>query len=838
MSFRSRFEERLNLDLDPFQVEALASLDKGESVLVAAPTGSGKTIVGLYAAVLAVDSGLRAFYTTPLKALSNQKYHEMAAFFPPDQVGLLTGDNSINPDAPVVVMTTEVLRNMIYASPGSLADLGTVVLDEVHYLQNPYRGAVWEEVIIHLPSQVSLVCLSATVSNVDDFAGWMRAVRGQMSEVVAVGRPVPLEHRYLFGLRRTRVVESIPVLVDGSANPRGAELDPPWLARGRRSAGPSATGVRRPELVEYLASSGELPAICFIFSRAGCEAAANEVVLAGVRLTTSAERGAIREIVDSRLTDLDPADLEPVGFPAFITQLEVGVAPHHAGMFPPFREIVEACFERSLVKLVFATETLSLGINMPAKSVVIDRAVKFNGESHQLLTPGEYTQFSGRAGRRGIDLRGTGYVVWSSTVSFEEVASMVVGDSYPITSSFRPTYNMAANLIKRYDVDRARQLLNLSFAQFNEDAEVVRLEAELRRLRARAVTNPEEHSRALPVGGAQFLPGSVVSVPAEGPGRKRASLVVVSVANRGKGELRVQAVSPSGRRYLLSGEQLGEIRVHSQLTLPHVDRHRKEAFRREAGRALKRSLGSHHVHEPSVAFLQGRLVGDRTGTRIARLEERVHQRRGALSAQLDRVLEILDTVGFVVGWSLTLAGGRLSQIYAESDLLIALFFERADVVGVTPAELAAICSWFIFEPRPSFPGTALGYRPQRLRGLFEEACAIASELGSLEQRYALPITREPEPGFSQLMLRWAGSQSLERTLYGSEIPPGDFVRNVKQVADLLRQLGVVFSGSEIGSTARRAEELVVRGVIALSCEVSVPTFGATNDDRGGAVGGT
>ncbi len=818
MTFHLRFEERLGVDPDEFQRHAFEAIGRNESVLVAAPTGSGKTLVGLAGCVAALEKHERAFYTTPLKALSNQKYHEFAKFFGADRVGLLTGDNAINPEAPVVVMTTEVLRNMIYASPENLTDLGLVVLDEVHYLQNPYRGAVWEEVIIHLDRRVRLVCLSATVSNVDDFARWMRTVRGQMSVIESRTRPVPLEHKYVYTLRRSHEIDAIPVLVGHSPNARGRELDPPWLSRGRRSHGPRAAGVRHPELVEYLGTQGDLPAICFIFSRAGCEAAATEIALAGPRLTSSAERAEIRALIDERLESLSGEDLVAVGYPAFVTQLEAGVAPHHAGMFPPFREIVEACFERSLLKVVFATETLSLGINMPARSVVIDRTIKFNGESHQVLTAGEYTQFSGRAGRRGIDTRGTGYVVWGPGVTFDEVAGMVVGEFAPITSSFRPTYNMTANLAKRYDAQRARELLNLSFAQFGEDAEVVRLEAQLRRMRARG----GQGSSGKKVEAAPDIePGTVLSVPGEGEGQHRSYLVVSSVSKKRYGDTRVTAVSGAGRLYTLWPAQMEVARVHSRLEWNKGKIGGQASTRREASRLLRRVVGSHGLREPSQTFLARQATVARDSGQLARLQERLAMRRGSLAAQLDRITALLEEVDVIKGWSLTERGWRLSHVYCEADLGVVLFLESVSYADLGPAELAAVCSWFTFESRPTYNTPEAGPTHGILGELFDSAREIITSVHARELAHEVPLSRDLAPGFTELILDWALGDDLERVLAGFDIPPGDFVRNVKQVWDLLRQIQVIYPRHPWGDLARRSERAIVRGVVAVATEVDI-----------------
>src|SRR4051812_29601588 len=479
---------RYEFPLDAFQLQAIDALDAGQSVLVAAPTGSGKTVVAEYAIARALASGQRAFYTAPIKALSNQKFADLSRIHGPDAVGLLTGDNAINGDAPVVVMTTEVLRNMIYGRSSALRDLGVVILDEVHFLQDTYRGPVWEEVIVHLPHRVRLVCLSATVSNADELADWMTTVRGPTAPVVEHKRPVRLENLYLVGDRSAERLHLLPTLVDGRPNPEAGRLDGEavrgWKGNGRQRGRRRLYTPRRVEVVETLDDARMLPAIYFIFSRAACDDAAKAVLDAGVRLTTGDERDQIREIVNRRLGGIDDRDLAVLGYGRFLAGLEAGVAAHHAGMVPPFKEVVEACFTAGLVKVVFATETLAVGINMPARSVVIEKLSKFSGEHHTFLTPGEYTQLTGRAGRRGIDVVGDAVVLWSPFVPFDQVAALATSRSFVLRSAFRPTYNMAANLVRSYSAEEAHHLLNLSFAQYQADRDVVRVEARLERRQA------------------------------------------------------------------------------------------------------------------------------------------------------------------------------------------------------------------------------------------------------------------------------------------------------------------------------------------------------------------
>nr|MDA8292563.1 DEAD/DEAH box helicase [Actinomycetota bacterium] len=470
--------------LDPFQVEALDLLDAGRSVLVAAPTGSGKTLVAEYAIARALAEGGRAFYTTPLKALSNQKYGDLARAHGPSRVGLLTGDVSVKGGADVVVMTTEVLRNMIYAGPSHLARLTCVVLDEVHYLEDRYRGAVWEEIILSAPPSVVLVCLSATVSNAEELAGWIHTVRGATGAVIEDRRPVELRHLYVVGDRSSERLHLLPTFVDGRPNREAAALDErshrvPRAGSSRRYQ-PAHGGrrrlyrPRRVEVVERLDEEELLPAIFFVFSRQGCDDAARQCLEAGLRLTSSEERVDIREAAERHVEQLSDADLSVLGYSRFLAELEAGIAPHHAGMVPPFRETVEELFSRALVRVVFATETLALGINMPARTVVVESLSKYSGSGHADLTPGEYTQLTGRAGRRGIDDVGYAAVLWSPFHDFDEVASLAAARSRALRSSFRPTYNMAVNLVRRYTREDAYRLVRSSFAQYLSDAPLVR----------------------------------------------------------------------------------------------------------------------------------------------------------------------------------------------------------------------------------------------------------------------------------------------------------------------------------------------------------------------------
>lgn len=486
------FTEQLSFRLDPFQVRACVALERGHGVLVCAPTGAGKTVVGEFAVHLALAAGQKCFYTTPIKALSNQKYSDLVHRHGSDRIGLLTGDQSINGDAPVVVMTTEVLRNMLYAGSSALDGLSYVVMDEVHFLADRMRGAVWEEVILHLPEEVRLVSLSATVSNAEEFGGWIQTVRGDTAVVVDEHRPVPLWQHMLVGKRLFDLFDYNspalkdrvdPALVRHIAHRREADRLTDWPPRGRggRSGG-FRPGLNRPpsrpDVIAALDREGLLPAITFIFSRAGCDGAVKQCLRSPLRLTTDEDRLRIAEVIDRRCGDLADADLAVLDYYEWREGLLRGLAAHHAGMLPVFRHTVEELFTAGLIKAVFATETLALGINMPARTVVLEKLVKFNGEQHLPLTPGEYTQLTGRAGRRGIDVEGHAVVIWNPNESSSEpaeIAGLASTRTFPLKSSFAPSYNMTINLVSQMSPQAAHQLLERSFAQYQADRSVVGL---------------------------------------------------------------------------------------------------------------------------------------------------------------------------------------------------------------------------------------------------------------------------------------------------------------------------------------------------------------------------
>jgi ATP-dependent RNA helicase HelY len=901
------FAARLGFAIDPFQRRAIEALHAGRSVLVAAPTGAGKTVVGEYACHEALHTGGRAFYTTPIKALSNQKHRDLTRVYGEGEVGLLTGDRSIDGDAPVVVMTTEVLRNMIYEASPALAELRSVVLDEVHYLADRSRGAVWEEVIIQLDRRVKLAALSATVSNAEDVGRWLDEVRGGCEVVIEEHRPVPLRHHYFVNqtvydtFRAGRKGGASREHREAASQARGGVPNPDVLmlerrartrnrvsGKGRRQA--SDVKLRwpsRPHVVAELAERRWLPAILFVFSRQGCEDAVSQLLQAGVRLTDAQQREEIATIVDTMVGDLPEADLRVLGFPTWRAGLLDGIAAHHAGMVPAFKEVVEVLFQRGLLQVVVATETLALGINMPARTVVIERLEKWNGESHVLLTPGEYTQLTGRAGRRGIDRVGHAVVLYQRDLDFSTVAGLVGTRAYPLHSSFAPSYNMAVNLLRRHDLRAAEDLLGASFAQFEADASVARTSDRLEELEEgkagyaqhltchlgdwpaywalrREVSRREKREakqRRRDAGDrvrtaiAGLQPGDVLHVPWLG---KRGLAAVVGVHLTKKGTPLAQLVVDDRSLTKLGPRELDAPPVPvERIRLPGAGNPRQSSYRQDVGVALRRldppgldvaDLPGDPERErgpsPEVVALHERIREhpchacpdradherwqhryDRLDDEARDLRERISARTGNLVRQLHRILRVLAELGYVEdpdglppgdhrSWypGPTDAGQTLAGIYSEVDLLVAESLRRGLLDDLDPDELAGIAALFLYTPRGGDPTEAPELPTLRLYEATEDVLDLADELRARERGAGLRPLRELDAGFVAPAWRWAGGADLDDALGDLELTGGDFVRNVKQVADLVGQLRSV-GGEELRHTGDRALDGLRRGIV-------------------------
>ncbi|MFC4555116.1 DEAD/DEAH box helicase [Georgenia faecalis] len=962
----ARFAARLDFPLDDFQQQACEALEAGSSVLVAAPTGAGKTVVGEFAVHLGLQSNRKAFYTTPIKALSNQKYLDLVAVHGADAVGLLTGDTTINGEAPVVVMTTEVLRNMIYARSDTLVDLGYVVMDEVHYLADRFRGPVWEEVILHLAEDVRLVSLSATVSNAEEFGSWLSMVRGETAVVVSEQRPVPLWQHVMV---RSEILDLYSARVD----PTNPGTDPPISAelveavrRAQRSGGPGGPGgrgrgrpgtrgpaarlgsavrpPRRSVVVDRLDEEGLLPAIVFIFSRAQCEAAVQQTVESGIRLTTAEEAATIRRVIDERSAGLPVEDLGVLGFDAWSYALQRGIAAHHAGMLPVFKETVETLFSAGLVKVVYATETLALGVNMPARSVVLEKLDKWNGSTHATLTPGEYTQLTGRAGRRGIDVEGHAVVLYSDGIDPMALAGLASRRTYPLRSSFHPTYNMAVNLLRALSYPRAREVLETSFAQFQADRGVVGLARQARKheealagyaeamtchlgdfteyaaIRQQLNEREKERSRSRSLA-ARRAAGESMSGLRRGDvveysrGRRSAWAVVLDTDDSGLDTPRLRVLTEEPRvRQLSLVEVPAGVRAVGRVKVPKSFNPRNPGDRRDLASSLRAALTaglsgtgtdgtgvSSPALDADVEALRRRLRSHpchgcadreehaRWAVRWYRLAEehqallrRIETRTSSIARDFDRVCELLVELGYLApapagtgpddgapatdpaldpaaspappaasaapldpwsddagtagtpaplpsanpapgepetGLAVTASGRWLARVYAEKDLVLAECLRRGAWRDLDPAGLAAVVSALVYSSRTEEdrgPGPLAGGAHGVLAQAVARTAAISAELTEREREHGISATEPVDPGIVGAVHRWASGASLRQVLAGSDLSAGDFVRWCKQVLDVLDQLSTAAPDAEERRTARRAMDLVRRGVVAWS----------------------
>jgi len=763
------FVQSFDFEFDPFQVAACHAVEEGSGVLVAAPTGAGKTVVGEFAAHLALKLGKKCFYTTPIKALSNQKYSEFVAMFGEDRVGLLTGDTSINGEADVLVMTTEVLRNMLYAGSNTLTNLGYVVMDEVHYLADKFRGAVWEEVLIHLMESVQVISLSATVSNAEEFGEWLGEVRGNTQVIVSEIRPIPLYQHVLIGNR----------LLDLFDKP--GQINPEILRREREAVRKAAISrhrrgrfneaqdrLSRADIIEKLANQNLLPAITFIFSRIGCDAAVKQCLHAGLRLTSTAEREEIRATALKYTQNIAEEDLVVLGFDEWLSALERGIAAHHAGLLPSFKSAVEELFQKGLIKAVFATETLALGINMPARTVVLEKLIKYNGESHVPITPGEYTQLTGRAGRRGIDIEGNAVIQWSPTVDSASAAGLASTRTYPLRSSFAPTYNMSINLIARFGRERARRSLESSFAQFQADRAVVGLSRQIAKNEAAI---EELLSQAVCHLG-DFLEYAGI------------------------------------RREIKEVETLLSKRDHKK-TFDNRQRARLEGDLTD----LRKGLRNHSCHscaqrEDHSRFAEkaGRLNRENDGLRT-----RVQSRTHVIAKTFDQICQVLTHLGYIEGEKPTSQGKILTKIYAESDLLLTEAIRRGILDELNAPELLSVVSTMIFESRNA-DNVAPKMPSPRVSSALADVISIWAELEELETEYGVKTQRQPDAGFCWVSYRWANGNSLQNVLKGTDMSVGDFVRSTKQLSDLLNQIAT--ASEKLRPVCKDAVKRIDRGVVA------------------------
>ncbi|MFK8025978.1 MAG: helicase-related protein, partial [Ilumatobacter sp.] len=688
-------------------------------------------------------------------------------------------------------------------------------------------------------------------------------------------RPVALQNKYLVADRDENRLHLMDTFIGGSVNRDALRLDESAIrrrprrddrnsggSRGRtRSGGRRLATPGRVDTVELLDDKRLLPAIYFVFSRAQCDEAAKACVDAGIVLNDDVARIAIDIVLDERLAGLDADDLDVLGYDRFVRQLHAGVAAHHAGMVPAMKEVVEQCFIDGLVKVVFATETLAVGINMPARSVVIEKLTKFTGDHHEQLTPGQFTQLTGRAGRRGLDEVGDAVVLWSPWVRFDEVAQLAGSSSFHLRSVFRPTYNMAANLIRTHSADEAHRLLNLSFAQFQADRDVVKIEARLERKRQSlaakrleaespygdieeyrrrrdAEADNRRERRAASAGQmrgamAKLKPGAIIRVS---KGDVKGPVAVVATAHRRSGvRLTVitkaeQVVQLDSEDFVDLPEPVGFVKLPSNFG-PQRKGYRRDVAKRlrtadigSDGRSSRRPKGERPAspdtldvaRDPELrSRLEAAARAERIEAEIARLTEKITERNQSLGDEFDRVLELLDVFGYadVDEWTLTEPGEMLAGVFNEVDLLIAELLRHGVVDDLDPADLAAIMSCVVYEHRSPEPPTPPWFSSKQVRERWQRLEGMSQELRAAERRLGLGEHRPPDPTFAAIAHAWVAGEGFAEIVDEEDLTGGDFVRTMKQLIDLLRQVANVAPIPATRRAAAQAVEAARRGVV-------------------------
>jgi ATP-dependent RNA helicase HelY len=761
------FEAGLPFKLDPFQREAIDKLDTGVGgVLVSAPTSSGKTVVAEYAIFRALRDGSKVIYTTPLKALSNQKYHDFVREYGERTVGLVTGENTINDDAPVVVMTTEILRNLIYEDPARLDLVRYVVLDEVHYIDDFPRGSVWEEIVIQAPRTIKLIGLSATIGNYREVAEWMAENRGGMETIFHNVRPVELKmwlaiHNHFLPLFKD----------DGGIDQRtwskAAEEEEASYRVGRFTRLPSNDLLK---VIEELRRLDILPSIYFIFSRRGCREALQRCAYHELDLTTPAEKEAIDQVAAERLLGLKDRDEEAL-FKRMVDSrlLRRGLAEHHAGLLPYHKEMVEELFQRGLIKVVFATETLSLGINMPARGVVVSSFTKFDGVSFSNLTTGEMTQLMGRAGRRGIDVIGHGVILKESDVQIGTIYEVAMGPTLVVESKFLPTYNMALNLLRVYTPEEAEGLMERSFGQFQKRFAADQTRERLGNVRARL----DDIRRMWDEADVSF---EDVAQYYKLEDRLRAIRIEMRRLRREAG---AERRSRRGGRTRAQG--------HSSRVLQRLEIEAKGLMERQRKLKVVRSprFGEHLQRYGEIRQLQKELeAGEREAT--GQMDE--------YARKLRRLSKILTETGFLADNRPTDKGLFASRVYGENTILVAEAVWAGWLEGLTPEELAAVLVMLAAEDRER--GRGRGAAPAGPRRYPTPAIAQTARLvrslyfrfADMEKDLDEPNLRQPSHDYIDFAYRWSAGEPLDKIPLPANVDIGDAIKAMKSLYSLLRQL--------------------------------------------------
>ncbi len=846
------FKARYPFPLDRFQQDAIAAIIDDKSVIVSAPTGSGKTLVAEFAIYTALARGRRIAYTTPLKALSNQKYADFCRQFGQERVGILTGDVKVNTRAPVIVMTTEILRNMFYT--GGLDSLEFVVLDECHYMGDEGRGTVWEEIIVNAPKDVALVGLSATVKNIAEIADWISLVHRPIVPITHPHRAVPLQYLVADLSGEIHTYEAVR---NGKVRLLGQEREGGYNDKGRwytrRVVDPTV-------MLDELESRGWLPAIYFIFSRAGCERAMETVLAEGKPLLTKSQQQQVDEAIREAVSDTPTMAESPLNQTIF-QALGMGVGLHHAGVLPSVKRLIELLFERGLCKVVFATETMSLGIHMPAKSVVLQSLTKRTDRGFRSLLHNELTQMAGRAGRRGIDPEGKCVMALDVRDGLEDMMRVVDGPPEPVLSQFKLGYGSVALLLATgQDMATIRRTVESSFGQYQNLKKIRGLEAEVTSLEmavedAQRFTAPcgdfsrigryraaraqvEQQRMARGRAGrhgrsvAEAEPGRLALVRR----KSGASLGIICGLDRRRHRMLVTVLLPHGTTVQMKEGNIKKIFWQTPpLHLPRDWERRTrslgeqlealalpELVERERSQGPEGALAAIECHRCPWGS-QSRC--DHSWKGVEALEGRLGQKREMLDAfknaywqEFCRVVAVLERFGAVQDGKLLAKGQLISGLRHDNELLVAEMVDRGILEDTTLAEAAALCSCLIEESRSGDAAVArlfLKKRPKLKRKL-QELESLAHTVLEVQRHHHLPMPVGVSTGFMPSVFRWASGEDdwtgiVEGSFGGHE---GDLIRALRRLIDVLRQLG---EASEVPPTIQamlaRAARVVDRGIV-------------------------
>ncbi len=750
-------------ELDEFQKEACEHINNGKSVVVCAPTGAGKTVIAQHAIHKALEENTRIFYTTPLKALSNQKYYDFGEKYGTDKVGLLTGDTSINRNAQIVVMTTEVFRNMLYGTnfgsvKDNMKDVKYVVLDEVHYMNDEQRGTVWEESIIYCPTNVQIIALSATVANAEELTAWINTVHSKTELVNTDFRPVPLKFYYFDSSQPDKL---LPLLTpSGQLN---SKIKPEKRVFGKKLQNKKSP-VRN--VVRNLLERDMLPAIYFTFSRKKCDEQMEKC--ASLDLITRSERAEIQQFIDEYI-----AENPHLYNNKHIEYLLCGVASHHAGLLPAWKNLVEKLFQKGLIKVVFATETLAAGINMPARSTVISSTSKRTDSGHRMLTASEFLQMSGRAGRRGMDEVGYVTVVGTQFQSPEEVAELVLSDANPLESRFSPSYSMVLNLLQRFSLDEAKELILKSFGYFSSGSRLLPL------LKAREQIKNDIKSR-------EFI-----------------------------------CPYKHSDSDLHEYDKIRHIYVQNRQTYKKIckqERYKKRPlsdevvkFGKETNALLKKmhimpcdSCKLYKKHTKNVE------VKERFTVRYEKLEKEIEKQRDIFWNKFLAHRSVLIDAGYLRDDYPTEYGITTSQIRSENEFFLSQIIFSNVLEELSPAQLAAvICAVTTEDLRIDIPYLPLS---EPVRKTLNQIRNIRRRVDKIQSRYSVDAPMYINPYFSSLIELWVEGADWENISEQIEsIGEGDIVRSFKRVVDVLRQFTTVSNIPEaLVFTARDAIEKILR----------------------------